>query len=80
MPDPTNDIKDPEVFCHLSGHKPLEGETMRQYLERISPLLDSEARAYRSRTKTRHLDFQILAALALFALAIASGLVVRLFS
>lgn len=36
------EIEDPKVFCHLAGHPPLEGETMRQYLERVTPLLGKD--------------------------------------
>lgn len=40
MPDiKPEEIEDPKVFCHLAGHPPLEGETMRQYLERVVPLI-----------------------------------------
>lgn len=38
------DVETPTTFCHLDGYPPLPGENLKQYLERVNPMLDAKVR------------------------------------
>lgn len=68
MPTTNEDIEDPKVFCHLAGHPPLEGENMRQYLERVTPLLGRE---HQQKEEARDRKIGLLLKLMAFAVIAA---------